>query len=343
MNRCSKLKKISLFFDENFAKPIQHHMEMNSERLETLLARILQLRIAVLGDFALDFYFDIQTSTGEFSIETTKEVHLASQPRAYLGGAGNVAKNLAILGAQVSAFGVRGNDLFGREMAHQMASLGIDATNIMQIAIDTPTYTKPMSGIVEQNRIDFGTRSPNFQDQTSELIKALEAKNFDWVIINEQFGRPLLQAQHIENLYLKNALADLRSLGSHAKHLPLKVNEAEFIHIHQKPATKENIQSWAATRKQAVLVTLGEKGMIYASQDEFHHQPAFQVKGPIDTVGAGDMVVAGFSAARAAGASVQEACEFASLAVHISIHQIGETGSASPDAIRQLYHGHSIA
>ena len=83
--------------------------------------------------------------------------------------------------------------------------------------------------------------------------------------------------------------------------------------------------------------------MIYASQKEYHHQPAFPVKGPIDTVGAGDMVVAGYSAARAAGASVQEACEFASLAVHISIHQLGETGSASPDAIRQLHHGHSIA
>ena len=92
-----------------------------------------------------------------------------------------------------------------------------------------------------------------------------------------------------------------------------------------------------------VLVTLGEKGMVYASKEEFHHQPAIPVKGPIDTVGAGDMVVAGFSAARAAGATVEEACEFASLAVHNSIHQLGETGSASPDAIRQIHHGHSIA
>jgi len=83
--------------------------------------------------------------------------------------------------------------------------------------------------------------------------------------------------------------------------------------------------------------------MVYASDKEFHHQPAFPVKGTIDTVGAGDMVVAGFSVARAAGASVKEACEFASLAVHISIHQVGETGSASPEAIRQNHHGYSIA
>ncbi len=316
---------------------------MHSERLENLLAQIQQLRVAVMGDFALDFYFDIQTATGEFSIETAKQVHLASVPRAYLGGAGNVAKNLAILGVQVSAFGVRGNDLFGREMAHQMQSLGIDATNIKQIAIDTPTYTKPMSGIVEQNRIDFGTRSANFKSHTDELVDVLQADTFDWIILNEQFSISLLQSHHIEAVHKTNAIADLRSLGSHAKHMLLKVNEAEFTKLHSKPATKEHIQAWATHRKQPVLVTLGEKGMVYASVQEYHHQPAFPVSGPIDTVGAGDMVVAGFSAARAAGASVEEACEFASLAVHITIHQLGVTGSASPKAIRQLQDGHSIA
>ena len=311
--------------------------------METLLVKIQQLRIAVMGDFALDFYFDIQKSTGEFSIETAKEVHLASKPRAYLGGAGNVAKNLAVLGAHISAFGVRGNDLFGREMAHQMKSLEIDATNIKEIDIDTPTYSKPMSGIVEQNRIDFGTRSKNFQAQTGELLDALEEKSFDWIIFNEQFGISLLQSHHIESISQTNALADLRSLGRYATHLPLKVNEAEFIKIHQKPATNLHIQAWAADRKMPVLVTLGEKGLVYASKEEFYHHPAIPVKGPIDTVGAGDMVVAGFSAARAAGATVEEACEFASLAVHNSIHQLGETGSASPDAIRQIHHEHSIA
>jgi sugar/nucleoside kinase (ribokinase family) len=200
-----------------------------------------------------------------------------------------------------------------------------------------------MSGIVEQNRIDFGTRSTNFQDHTNELIEALEKESFNWIILNEQFSISLLQSHHIEAVHKTNAIADLRSLGSHAKHLLLKVNEAEFTNLHSKPATKEHIQAWATHRKQPVLVTLGEKGMVYASEQEYHHQPALPVSGPIDTVGAGDMVVAGFSAARAAGATVEEACELASLAVHITIHQLGVTGSASPEAIRQLQDGHSIA
>jgi bifunctional ADP-heptose synthase (sugar kinase/adenylyltransferase) len=50
------------------------------------------------------------------------------------------------------------------------------------------------------------------------------------------------------------------------------------------------------------------------------------------------MVVAAFSAAKAAGASNPEACTFASLAVHISIQKIGETGSSSPEEIKKLHH-----
>ena len=66
---------------------------MNSKRLEALLAQISQLRIAVIGDFALDFYFQFNPETGEISIETGQEVQHASQTQTALGGAGNVAKN----------------------------------------------------------------------------------------------------------------------------------------------------------------------------------------------------------------------------------------------------------
>ena len=92
---------------------------------------------------------------------------------------------------------------------------------------------------------------------------------------------------------------------------------------------------WVNERNNPVLVTLGEKGMIYADSATFHHERALPTHRNIDTVGAGDMVVAAFSLARAAGASIPEACNFASLAVHISIHKVGETGSANPMEMKQ--------
>ena len=93
------------------------------------------------------------------------------------------------------------------------------------------------------------------------------------------------------------------------------------------------IKNWVAKRQKPVLVTLGEQGIVYASPAEFHWEKAIPLHGSIDTVGAGDMVVAAFSAARASGANIQEACLFASLAVHVSIHKLGETGSANPQEI----------
>jgi D-beta-D-heptose 7-phosphate kinase/D-beta-D-heptose 1-phosphate adenosyltransferase len=298
----------------------------------------------------LDFYFDYNPDTSEISVETGKEVQHASNAKTYLGGAGNVAKNLALLGVQVDAYGLRGDDVFGREMEHIAQGLNINTRQLqVKSEIDTPTYSKPMREGVEDKRLDFGTRNNRFQEFTPAVIQELASQIsvYDWIIINEQFQIPLLNPSNLDYLQQiigNNAIADLRSLGPYATETLLKVNEAELQKIIGISSDIEaSIQAWVSKRHKPVLVTLGEQGMVYASPTEFHWQKAIPLHGPIDTVGAGDMVVAGFSAAKACGATLQEACEFASLAVHISIHQIGETGSASPDAIRQLHHEHTIA
>lgn len=317
---------------------------MNSKRLDALLAQISQLKMAVIGDYALDFYFDINPDSSEISVETGKEVHICQKPQAHLGGAGNVAKNLASLGVQVDAFGVRGNDLFGREMGYEAEKWHISTKHLQIIdALDTPTYTKPMRVNEEQNRLDFGTRNLQFHTHAKPLIDALEKQinAYHWVIINEQFKYPLLTKQslnQLQNITGNKAIADLRSLGNEAQSTLLKVNEDEFKNIIGKVTDLEfQIKQWVIQRNKPVLVTLGEQGMIYASPTEFHWEKAIPVWGPIDTVGAGDMVVAAFSAAKATGASIAESCNFASLAVHISIQKIGETGSASPHEIKQLH------
>ena len=323
----------------------QKPIDMNSKRLDALLAQISQLHFAVIGDFALDFYFDTITSSAEISVETGKEVHICSHPKAYLGGAGNVAKNLAHLGVQVDAYGLKGDDLFGREMSFIAEKLGISTGQLLTIPnLDTPTYSKPMRAGEEQNRLDFGTRTEHFQAYTVDLLVALKSRieSYDWVILNEQFRLPLLNAASLAELQEfigEHAIADLRSLGNTAKNTLLKVNEAELIKIiGDLTHVEDQIKSWTRKRNKPVLVTIGERGMIYASPTEFHWEKAIPVVGPIDTVGAGDMVVAAFSAAKAAGASNPEACAFASLAVHISIQKIGETGSASPEEIKKLHH-----
>lgn len=326
---------------------------MNSNRLKEILSQIQKIKIAVIGDFAVDFYFQENTNTSEFSVETGKNVFWGHQPKTYLGGAGNVTKNLSILGVKAFAFGAIGPDLFGREMLFQCQSLTIDTTHLLPFSdIDTPTYSKPMRADIELNRIDFGTQNKQFQLKSDTLIQQLEFEiaTFDWVVVNEQFQNPLLNKASIKKLqtllnqHEKNALADLRNLGTEATDIPLKVNESELAAIlklsPKQLALDETliaiVKNWVSQRKTGALVTLGERGLIYASPSEFHWQAGIKPRGEIDTVGAGDMVVAAFCAAKASGASTAECCEFANLCAHISIHKIGETGAASPEEIKKL-------
>ena len=326
---------------------------MNSTRLTEILGLIQQVKIAIIGDFAVDFYFQQNKNTSEISVETGKIVHWGASPKGYLGGAGNVAKNLAHVGVQVHAYGAIGADLFGREMLYQCAQMAIKTEYLgIHPDMDTPTYSKPMLDSIEDHRIDFGTQNTRFSHKSDYLIDQLSQniEAFDWIVVNEQFQNPLLNSQSIERLQSeirkanKSALADLRSLGSVATQIPIKVNEHELAHIlgiseseikNQAP-NFEHIQAWVQSRQVAALVTLGEQGLVYADPMGIHWQKAIKPKAEIDTVGAGDMIVAAFSAARAAGASVPESCEFATLCAHISIHKRGETGSASPSEIEQL-------
>jgi rfaE bifunctional protein kinase chain/domain len=326
---------------------------MNPTRLTEILSLIKQVKIAIIGDFAVDFYFQQNKNTSEISVETGKTVHWGAKPTGYLGGAGNVAKNLAHLGVEVHAYGAIGEDLFGREMQFQCSHLGIKTDHLaIHADIDTPTYSKPMLDSIEDHRIDFGTQNNRFSHKSEYLIDQLsqQIELVDWIVVNEQFQNPLLNTQSIERLQRtirqanKPALADLRSLGSVATQIPIKVNEHELSQIlgiseseikNQAPHF-EHIKNWVSRRDVAALVTLGEQGLVYAEPAGIHWQQAISPTGEIDTVGAGDMIVAAFSAARAAGASISESCEFATLCAHISIHKVGETGSASPSEIEQL-------
>ncbi|MEY2792952.1 MAG: hypothetical protein RJA76_944 [Bacteroidota bacterium] len=326
---------------------------MDDILLHRIFEKIKSKKIAVIGDFALDFYFNLQTKTKEFSVETEKEVFHANRPKSYLGGAGNVCKNLATIGNKPAAFGIIGADLFGREMLFHMRELNINHENIIiENSKGTPVYSKPMEGDLEYNRIDFGTT-----DLIDKTIKeaflfqiCLQLKHFDGIIINEQFFLPLLAKDDLLQLQeeIKTsqlfAIADLRSLGSFANEVILKINLKEFAHLigfsesdlHDLEIIKIHVKEFLKSRKKGILLTLGHLGIMYADHSCIIHEPALPINGPIDTVGAGDMVVAAFSAAVLSGANLSEACQFANLCAHLSIHKIGETGSASPDEIIKL-------
>jgi sugar/nucleoside kinase (ribokinase family) len=89
----------------------------------------------------------------------------------------------------------------------------------------------------------------------------------------------------------------------------------------------------AARARRPVFVTLGAAGILLCDATGPEYIPAVPVSGPIDSVGAGDSVMAGMVSALCAGASLCEAAIVGNLAASVTIRQIGTTGTTSPAQI----------
>lgn len=92
-----------------------------------------------------------------------------------------------------------------------------------------------------------------------------------------------------------------------------------------------------AQNQKPVLVTLGAQGILVVTEEGFEHVRGIPVSGEIDVVGAGDSVMAGVVAGLSAGGTAAEAAFIGNMAASITIQQIGTTGTASREQLRQRY------
>lgn len=331
-------------------------MPLQPTEINEIFQKIRSLKVGVIGDFAVDFYYGINQHTQEFSIETGKEVFWGNTPRTSLGAAGNVVQNLAALGVEnIQVFGCVGDDIYGREMQHLFQKLNVDTSTLKTITNgwDTCTYTKPMSSNGEDNRLDFGTHNALSESVFDETLSAIEAAlpSLNALIINQQFPNPLLTTQRIERLNeilskFPDCLfvADLRAYGLHIKNSILKVNTEELARLVAVPSIEEADETTCIAHAQTLLdkiggsliITRGEHGISYISSTETQSVKALQLTTELDTVGAGDTVVAAFSASRGAGASINHSLEIANLAAAVTVQKLGQTGTATLNEIINL-------
>ena len=331
-------------------------MPIQPNEIKQVFQKISNLRIGVIGDFAVDFYYGINQLSQEFSIETGKEVFLGNNPKTSLGAAGNVVQNLVALGVKnIHVFGGVGNDIFGREMQHLFQILNVDMTHLKVLSSnwDTCTYTKPMSVNGEENRLDFGTHNTLSDEVFNQLLMALKSTlpALNVLIINQQFPNPLLTPQRIQQLntiifQFPNCLciADLRAYGLHVKNVVLKVNTEELARLVSISAINEAdekacIEYGKILQKQvfgSLLITRGEYGILYIDANESCGVKALQLQGELDTVGAGDTVVAAFSTSRGTGTTIKQALELANLAAAVTVQKLNQTGTANLQEILEL-------
>ena len=326
---------------------------MTPERLQELAERYRTLRLAVVGDFCLDRYFEIDPARAEVSIETELPVHNVINVRAQPGAAGTILNNLVALGiGEIFPAGFCGEDGEGYELLRALRALrGVNAAHFLQTSQRrTFTYGKPLilePGLPprELSRLDSKNWTPTPPEVTAILRRsvALLRPQVDAVILMDQVDAPEtgvvtsgLLAEFAGGASGQPVIADSRRGLRDFPPVIFKMNAAELSALTGMPADAPVLEirraaaELAAGNGRAVFVTMAERGLIGALPDgQIEHVPALSLRGPIDVVGAGDSVTANLTAALAAGATLREALELAALASSIVIHQLGTSGTAT--------------
>jgi rfaE bifunctional protein kinase chain/domain len=339
---------------------------VTSERFQKITGKFSKLSIAVVGDFCLDRYLEIDPARREISLETGLAVHNVVKVRAQPGGAGTILNNLSALGVgKVFPVGFAGEDGEAYELRRALAAQpGVCLDHFLQTdQRHTFMYCKPLvmeagKAPRELNRLD----QKNWTPTPASTVKRLRASVFelaeevDAFAILSQVDEPQTGVCTKELLAAIKDVADAKPecvIAADSRHslrgfppVIFKMNAGELAEL-MGIARLTNLQSilFAASKlarrnDHPVFVTVAKRGIVGASPDGTTERvSALPLRGEIDVVGAGDAVLANLTAALAAGANLAEALELANTAASIVVHQLGTTGTASIAQLRKLMFG----
>jgi len=273
--------------------------------------------------------------TGRISPEAPVPVVRIGREELRLGGAGNVALNLASIGVSTTLIGVVGDDEPGRAMRRLLADSNIDAPLIRSPSHPTIAKLRVISRNQQLIRLDFEESfdvQAAFDQQALQDAFSLALPNAGAVIFSD-YGKGTLNEVSVLIKAAREAgkpvLIDPKGIDwtRYRSASVVTPNLAEFEAVAGKVADDEDLaQKAEAVRKQfgleALLVTRSERGMSLFHQDSSQHMPA-HAQEVFDVTGAGDTVIAMLGAGLAAGESMASAAGLANLAAGVVVAKLG--------------------
>ena len=326
------------------------------ERLASLLESARNHRIAIVGDAMLDVY--LRGDVDRISPEAPVPVVRVRERKLALGGAANVAQNVAALGGRAELVAIVGKDLPGRMLRDMLE--GIDAEPRALIEGDRPTTTKTrVLGRAQQVvRFDEEDDSDASGPEVDALMAAItRAVDDAQAVVLEDYNKGVLIPRVIEH-----AIACARR-----RKIPVVVDPKfrNFFAYHGATVFKPNRRELEAALGAAVsidhpealpetfrrlgvehlLLTLGERGMALLSADGTTHRVPTTAREVYDVVGAGDTVTAYLATMLAAGANMREASVIANFAAGVEVGKLGAATVSATEVLEAFddYHAHRRA
>ncbi|SFU67844.1 D-glycero-beta-D-manno-heptose-7-phosphate kinase [Pseudoduganella namucuonensis] len=289
-----------------------------------------QVRILVVGDVMLDRYWFGDVS--RISPEAPVPIVRIEKREARLGGAANVARNAAALGAHAGLLGVVGADEAGTQVEQLLHGGGIHSYLKRDEAISTIIKLRVIGRQQQMLRIDF-EEPPSDTVLRNKLMqyKALLA-DYDVIILSDYAKGSLVNVADMiaaGRAAGKVVMVDPKGddFARYAGATVLTPNKSEFRHIagswsgeEQLTAKAQNLR--AELKLDALLLTRSEEGMTLYTEKEVFHTPA-DAREVFDVSGAGDTVIATMAAMLGAGAGWNDAVQTANRAGGIVVGKLG--------------------
>lgn len=323
----------------------QHPVDL--DRLKTIFQRFRNLNILVVGDLILDQY--IWGKVERISPEAPVPVLNVSQKEYRLGGAGNVAANLASLGCQAIVAGVCGEDEGGRHLLQLFEEKQIDPIITKTRHRSTAVKTRVIAQHQQVVRIDEETTAIVPKNLRRELLLNLtdSLKNVDGIILSD-YAKGLLTEDLITELIRrirpKPVLIDPKGYQYKKYHgaTAIKPNFREFsLAVHHPEMARRDLEPYARKMVQdlalqGLIVTLGEEGVFILDNQGSAHWTPTHAREVYDVSGAGDTFMAAFTATLIASGDWLIAAQAANLASGIAVGKVG-TATVTTDEIFRNY------
>jgi rfaE bifunctional protein kinase chain/domain len=335
-------------------------------RLKRWIPRLRGKRIGVLGDLMLDRY--LWGTATRLSPEAAVPVVDFAEQSECLGGAGNVAANLAALDAKVEAFGVMGNDEAGRAVRKCLRAAGINDRGVLA---DSKRVTTVKTRIIARHqqvvRIDHERHEPLRSETEEKLLHrlftalkrldALVLSDYDKGLVTDAFADRALSAAHQLRVpvFVKPKTSRLYAYRG-ARAIVCNAKEAGFFVTRTLGSEKSFEEAGRALLAHfgcsAVVITRTEKGLSVFEEASLRHihipATSFEVtyarvgrpriergstgRQVFDVTGAGDTVLSVLALAVAAGASLADAAALANTAAGVVVGKLG-TATVSPEEL----------
>ena len=293
--------------------------------------------VAVVGDVMLDtfVYGNVERISPEAPVPVVHVTHNLNT----LGGAGNVAANIADLGATPLLIGCVGQDAAQEKLFEMAGSQGFSTDYLVKTNLPTIRKTRIVSGGQQIVRIDEEELACLVDENRNALIQKMEqARTKADVVIVADYGKGVVDQQMFEDIKRIWAGGTVLVDPKVHKHMvdytgascmtPNLMEAKELAEVQFAAKTDDDAERIARDlvakfQMESVLCTRSGDGMTLLEGEQVHHYKSFEHHEVRDVSGAGDTVIAVLGTGIASGFNMKETVELCNISGSIVVSKIG--------------------